>query len=117
MPKLISPETPEGELSPARSMSDAFETKWFDLRGYETAFIQVEWTGATGTLNGELYVECSNLRSKPSRFERSLRVVDSADDEQSYNIWNIAARYYRVIFVPRGITGGTIKASVSARGV
>lgn len=117
MPKYISPDQPEGLVIEPTSMAARIESQWIDLFHFQTALIQISWQGGTGTIDGNLFLECSNNTEKASKIQESVAVMTAADDEQSYNVWVIPGRYLRVVYEPNSITGGTIQATCVARGL
>jgi hypothetical protein len=90
---------------------------WVDLLYYNSAFLQVTWKNATGTLNATIHVEASNSQEEidPPRFSESVKVLDTAEGEQGYNIWQLGARWYRLVYDCRGATGGLLNATITAK--
>jgi len=100
-----------------RDMSQPVASDWIDLLYFNSAFVLAVWQGVTGVLNGVLHIEVSNNQSPidPPKFNESIRVIDTVQGEQGYNIWQLGARWYRLVYTPNGTTGGTLNATITAK--
>jgi hypothetical protein len=115
MPKYIRAGSEESNLFSNRDMSASFESEWTDLELFSEARIQVTWTGASGVLNGKLFVETTTNTDFRSRFDESEATISSSTEEQTWEI-EIRGKFYRIAYEANGITSGSMSATVTAKG-
>lgn len=89
----------------------------FEFSQYTRFGIQIQWSALTGVINGVIRVQWSLLVDsgyvdKPG----ALFNLYDADGEDGLTVENATEKFYRILYEPIGITGGTISGVLTAKG-
>jgi hypothetical protein len=79
---------------------------------------QFVWVGLTGTLDGVMQVEVSDDNVTWDEKTGAIYTIDSSDGSQSISLNGVlTAAYCRLRYYANGISGGTINAKATVKGL